>query len=481
LSVQALIFEEHSSVLAHWWREPARARTLIYLDAHLDLQYVNPERIRRLEQCRSAEEVAALAKPHDLWPDRQFSYSIEDFLYPAARLGLVNRLVWVAPPHVGTGYSERVVDQLRQMDGVSPEDLMSFRRVAGRIEGRLLGLDLTVCGLDQLEGIPLPPESVIDIDVDYFVAVPGDRSWIDPAEVIGVLRRLPRASDCLTISLSVGSGFTPLRHRFLGEYLAALWEDRPGEAKHYARLFELERRLRAGEREAAAQALKAEAARHPDCAATWYLLGLGQRDPVEAAHCQARAAAISPAYAPSVVRSACEIRHRRLSTDLAYVMRLERELARVPEGERGLAFAALGLLWCAFGELGRAQDCYRRARESLGSQSELAMQIAKLLLRAGKTGEAASFLSAALEDDKARSAARGYLARLFCQSGRLKEARIHLEEAHKAAPCWREPLEALMQLYRQLGEDGAARRLEARLAEEQERQHSLSRRLAAGP
>jgi len=478
--MQALVFEEHSSVLAHWWREGARARTLVYLDAHLDLQYVNPERIRRLEQCTSAEQIAALEKPHDLWPDERFSYSLEDFLYPAARLGLIKRLIWVAPPHVRTGYSERVVEQLRQMEGVAPEDLESFRRVDGRIEGRLLGLDVALCDLGQLDQLAPPADSLIDIDVDYFVVVPGDRTWVDPREVIGMLRQLPHDRAYATISRSVGSGFTPLRHRFLGDYLAALWEERSDDVEHYSRLFQLERRLE-GERELAAQALRSETTRYPDCAATWHLLGLAHGDPAEAARCQGRAAGLSSAYAPSVLRSACEIRHRRLPTDRAFVMRLERALAQVPEAERGPAFAAVGLLWCGFGEAERARECYRRACAFFGSQSELAMELAQLLLRAGKADEAAVLLTAALEDDKARSAAHGYLGHVLQRSGRVQEARLHLERAHTAAPCWREPLEALMQLYRQLGEHSLVQHVAARLAEEGARQDLLGRRLASEP
>lgn len=471
--MQALLFEEHSSVLPHWWREGARGRTLVYLDAHLDLQQVNRRRIRRIEQCRSADEVAALEKPHDLAPDGPFSYSIEDFLYPAARLGLVGRLVWVAPPHVATRYSGKVIEQLRQMDGVGPEDLASFRRVDGRIEGRLLGLDLTVCDLAQLEAVALPRDSAVDIDVDYFVAVPGDRAWIDPAEAFAVLRRLRVSSDRVTISRSVSSGFTPLKYRFLGDYLAALAEGRSQDSEHYSRLFELERRLAVGEREGALHGLAAERERRPECAATWHLLALAHTDRTQAAQCEARAAALSPAYAPSVLRAACEIRHRRLPADRACIMRLERGLAAVPAAEQGFAFAAIGLLWCGFGELGRALACYERASASLGSQSELALQIAVLLLRSGNADEAVRYLLPALEDDKARTAAHGYLARAFLQSGRLEEARLHLERAHQAAPCWREPLEGLVQVCRQLGKRELADQLAARLAD----QHARLQRL----
>ncbi len=477
--VKALIFEEHSSVLPHWWSGGARARTVVYLDAHLDLQYVNPDRIRRLEQCNSAQQVAALEKPHDLCPDAEFSYSLENFLYPASRLGLIGRLVWVVPPHVMSDYSDRVVEQLQQMDGVLPEELASFRYVDGRIDGRLLGLDLTLCDFRQLERLALPADSVIDIDTDYFVRVPGDQLWVDPREVFDALRRLPLADELVTISRSVSSGFTPLRHRYFADYLAALWEQRSDDIDHYARLFHLDRALNAGERGAALRDLGAETERRPQCAATWYLLGLAQADPAATARSHARAAAISSAYAPSVLRSACEIRNRRLPTDLARVMTLARRLAELTGAEQGLACAAVGLLFCAFGSIERALDCYRRAAATLGSQSELSMGIARLRLRAGKTDEAARYLIIALDDDKARSAAHGYLGQVFRQGGQLEQARVHFEQAHRAAPCWGVPLEMLARLYRDLGEQGLADDAASRLRELRSEQDSLSRRVAA--
>src|SRR5687768_12616645 len=100
--MQVLTFEEHSSVLAAWWRLPRRPRTLVYFDAHLDLQHLAAPRLRRLEECTTAQEIADLAKPHPLSPGQGYSYGVEDFLYPAHRLGLIERVVWVAPPHVTT-------------------------------------------------------------------------------------------------------------------------------------------------------------------------------------------------------------------------------------------------------------------------------------------------------------------------------------------------------------------------------------------
>src|SRR5262245_4353796 len=115
--MQVLTFEEHSSVLEAWWRLPRRPRSLVYLDAHLDLQQLAPARLRRLRECTTAQQIAALRKPHHLYPDQGFSYSLEDFLYPAHRLGLIERIFWVAPPHVNTGYSQAAFERMQQMDG----------------------------------------------------------------------------------------------------------------------------------------------------------------------------------------------------------------------------------------------------------------------------------------------------------------------------------------------------------------------------
>lgn len=58
--MRAIIFEEHSSVLPYWWSNGMRAHTVVCLDTLLDLQYVSPDRLHRLRQCQTFEEVGAL-------------------------------------------------------------------------------------------------------------------------------------------------------------------------------------------------------------------------------------------------------------------------------------------------------------------------------------------------------------------------------------------------------------------------------------
>jgi len=483
--VKAVIFEEHSSVLALWWEGRAQARTVVCLDAHLDLQHIGAGRIARLEGCRSVEEVRALEKPHFLLPDDRSSYSLEDFLYPASRLGLVERLIWVAPPHTRTASLAHAIGQLQQMDGVRPEDLYGFKRTdGGWIEGRLLGLDMVVCDYRHLEHLALPADSLIDIDSDYFITVPGDNAWVDPREVFDVLHRLPGAPGLVTLSRSVDSGFTPLRFRFIADYLAALWEDRRDEQEHYARLFEYETRWRAGGRRAAASGLRRELEHHQGCAATWYLLGLAGADAAEAARCRRRAGELSGAYRQNVLRSVCALHNRSLPVDLSSVLGLERRIASEagPDTtEQGLAWAALGLVYCRFGELPRAADCYRRASAVIGEHPELALEIGKLLAGSGRLEAAEVYLRVALQEDKSRTGAHFFLSEIQSAKGLPDAARDHLACASDAAPAWNELIDRLAQVHARLGDHVEAQACRVRCDVQRLQAEQLLRQLEPDP
>jgi hypothetical protein len=122
-----------------------------------------------------------------------------------------------------------VIEQLQQMDGVYPDDIAGFRRSSGgSIQGRLLGLDLSICRCEDLPSLDLPANSLGDIDVDYFVTVPGDALWTDPAAVAGALKELARDPSIITISRSLTSGFTPPRYQTLAEDLAVVLGDGGG-------------------------------------------------------------------------------------------------------------------------------------------------------------------------------------------------------------------------------------------------------------
>lgn len=370
---RATVFEEHSQVLAHWFASGVRGATLVCLDAHLDLQFIDPARIGRLAACTGAEQIQRLESPHCLSPDRSYCYGIEDFLYPAAQLGLVRRVVWVAPPHVLAGGMASALRALLQMEGVTIDELETFRIAAGgALEGRLLGLDLTICLLEQLSGLSLAAPLLVDIDADYFVVVPADVVWAEPAAVVAALRKVAGPDADLTVARSVGSGFMPPQFRHIADDLVALWEGR-------------------------------------------------SREPAKPVQ-------------DDLVRRLCEFRARRIRLDLAKVMHLQREVenARLDSSRQAIAWIALGRLFTAFGRLEQAEACDAQG----GGHPELALELAKLHMARGQFASAAKYLARAAGDDETRVGAWLLQAECLHAAGDAAGASEAAMQAHRAAPAW---------------------------------------------
>ncbi len=464
--MQVVIFEEHSSVLAAWWRLPRRPRTLVYFDAHLDLQQLSPQRLRRLEECTTVQEVADLRKPHHLFPDQGFSYSLEDFLYPAHRLGLIERIIWVAPPHVNTGYTQAAFERMQQMDGVEFEELLSFQRVTqGWIEGHLLGVDLTICDYRQLGRMTLPENSLVDFDIDFFIALPADAPWVRPQEVFRAMAGL--RPELVTISRSVNSGFTPLCYRFFADHLAALYEGRTSDSSHFERLFDMDALYRAGALETAASACRSEVGRHHDCPATLYLLSLTSSDPQECRSSLQEAAALCPAYEASVLREACEFPSRCLPLDVSSVRAFEERIVAGQQSaaEDALTWIALGMLHCHLGRIESARECYRQSTGHFPSHPELASALANALMGAKRSSEAIPFLEVALADDKTAAGAHMLLGCVYANAKDVAQAQTHLQIASALAPAWTQLLDLRSVLHTAAGEHQEAARLRRRCSE----------------
>lgn len=425
---RATIFEEHSSVLAHWFGNGVRDATLVYLDAHLDLQFIDPARIARLAACADAGQLAALESPHCLSPERGACYGIEDFLYPAAQLGLLRRVVWVAPPHVLRGGMANALRSLLQMEGVAMEDLESFHVLpGGAIEGRLLGLQLTICVLEQLPALDGP--LLVDIDADYFVMVPDDRVWIDPAAVVAALRKAAGTDADLTIARSVSSGFMPLRLRAIADLLGALWEGRAADAAHWQSML----------------------AQPP-----------------------------APDDQGDLLRRLGQVRARRQRIDLASVLELQREVAAaaLEPAQQAIAWISLGRLFTAFGRLEEALDCDRKSRAASAGHPELALEIAKLYMARGDHTAAIPMLERAAADDETRAGAWLLLAECAHAGGDHVRARDYGLLAQAAAPAWPLAPQRLAAFAAARGDTLEGHTMLARQADLEQRIRLLAARLA---
>lgn len=407
----AVVFEEHSTVLAHWHRRGVRGATLVCLDAHLDLQFIDAAKIERLAGCRDAAEMIALESPHPLDPRREGCFGIEDFLYAASRLGMVRRLVWVAPPHVlAFGFSSALA-ALQQMEGVAIEQLESFRTTRGGwLEGELLGLPMVIGTLEQLRTMRMEEPLLVDIDADYFVEVPQDRLWCSPSATCEALRQWLGGSHELTVARSAGTGFMPPELAGIAEQIAACWEGRGQEPRP------------AG-------------AEEDDLLAT-----LGG------------------------------VRARAQALPLVQLLQLQRRVEQWQAAPRRVATAwvALGLLHARFGRLAAAIACDARAG---GRHPELSLEIGRLWLAQGTVERAEPWLAWAARDDETRVQAWLLLADAALQAGDADTAARHAQSARRAAPAWTAPWPRIAAAAAQRGdreEERAARSaglaLERRLA-----------------
>ena len=405
------VFEEHSSVLPHWAETGVERATVVYLDAHLDLQFVDAERIERLRQCRRTGSLRALESTHPFACPDGACFGIEDFLYPAAQLGLIERVVWVAPPHVMRAGLGASIGKLVQMEGVTLDDIESFDvQPGGYSSGRLMGVDLTICALEQLDRIELPEKWLLDIDVDYFVTLPESRLGVDPRTAIARLRALPAAPQSVTISRSVGTGFTPLRYRFLGELLASLWAGKGPTAAPIERVLQAEQLLASGDREACRTLCAALVAEQPGLAAAWYLAGLSADSALAAGQFFKTAVLVDSAFDDDVPLEIANAHSRKLRIDMATLARWHRALSHCGEAapERaGPAWVMLGLLYCSAGLMVQACDADDRALQIGNGHPELALEIANGFLARRDVRSARRYLPRAIAHSSSR--ARAYL------------------------------------------------------------------------
>ncbi len=435
-----LIFEEHSAVLVEWWQRGLRAQTLVYLDAHLDLQYIGNDRLKKLLDADSVAAIKSLEKPSQLLPDGDFVHSLENFLYPASRLGIVNHLIWIPPPHIDVGLTPSVIEHVQQMDGITLEELTNFRQSAGGwLEGTLAGLKITICRLEHLVDIEVPNELLLDIDTDFFVALPQDCAWIDPAQAYHILNKWLPKPNLITISRSVSSGFMPLCYRYFADYLAALFEHNQAIASHFKILFQLQHDT---DNRYIRQKLSNELESHPDCAATHYIYAKYATDPEPY---QIEAARLCSAYVYDPFQIASETANRHLATPIQKLDQLVQVLDQLPQSNGDIRFVALGLAYAELGASGRALACYQLYGLP---HPALALAIAEQLIEnTNHHPQLINLLITATTEDASTTLAHQLLATLYLKKGNVREAITHYKRAHERAPAWLEPLRGLAQLY----------------------------------
>jgi len=219
---ELVTFEEHSSTLGEWKRRGVSSRTVIYLDAHLDMQHIDDDKIQRLAVAPDMGSFLSLERPIFLDESSHYCYGLENYLYAAVRLGMIDRIVWVYP-FEDFVLANRILSHVRSFLGPDKAKLYEKKCRDVVLPGVTTGeFDLLVCPLDCLNEVETNTTFLLDIDLDYFVDVSEARILINPLDALTVIKAAGEAAEFTTLSLSITSGFLPRAYLFLADYLQEL-------------------------------------------------------------------------------------------------------------------------------------------------------------------------------------------------------------------------------------------------------------------
>ncbi|HEX4826444.1 MAG TPA: tetratricopeptide repeat protein [Candidatus Polarisedimenticolaceae bacterium] len=456
---QVHLYENHSSSLIAWRRAGAQGRIVVHLDGHADLDWLPDATIARIAAADPDELPHLELHPYVLDGTTHQRFAIWNFLYPAARLGVMRSYVWVVPDGTlpDAGAAEALVQGLvlRKMQKVTLDEAHSLHREGRVIRGTILGVDTTIC---ELADLPVFDEPVLlDVDLDFLTTRSAttqevtEAPWIDPASLVARLRAKRLRADLATVSYSTFGGFLPPSCRWLGRAMTDALEGDVDAATQRAAVY-------AREAEARVQAL-------PDDAAAWYALSLAEARAGRSAEretARARAVALDPVLSdaglfeadalfingrwadalaayrdyrrahpigPFTVyglrrEASCLARLRR---DDEAIATLRRVVAEAPQ--HGDSRLELGVLLRESGDVEGAVAEFREARRILPDQGSYAMALGTGYAREGRVDDALSELADAVRLRPTWAAAQANLGGLLIEAGRPAEAAVHLDAA----------------------------------------------------
>lgn len=461
------LFENHSTALVAWRGANARDRIAVHLDGHSDFDWLPDATVARIAAAAPREMANLELHPYALDGSTHSRFGIWNWLYAAARLGMIRELVWVVPG--GTLADRASVSALVQdlilakIQMVTPEEAHGIRAEGRSIRGTLLGVPLTICELPDLPKFDEPV--LLDIDLDFFTTRSAasqevtSSPWVGPDEVIETLVRKGIRSELVTLSYSTLGGYLPPGSRWIGPALQERLK-RPAARRSGsdAAWLAAEQAGEGADPAPAVSAFRALTVSHSDEPAAWYGLARAleaQGQGPEAAAARRRAAELDPVlehedlfegdalwwnrkweaaldryqvYWKTKPESPfATFALRRIGGCLAHLHRDEEAieayrsvLARAPD--HADTRMDLALLLRARGDLDGAVRELREARRILPDRSLYAMALGTTLAMGGALPEAATELLAALERQPCLVPARAKLAAVLLEMGRSAEA-----------------------------------------------------------
>ena len=442
------LFENHSSALIAWRRAKVNDRVLVHLDGHADIDWLPEETVARIAAAHPDELSDLELHPYAIDDTTLSRFGIWNFIYPAARMGLVREVVWVVPDGTLRNHADaaRLVREivLEKMQMIPLQEARSLHLSGITIQGVLFGVPITICQLADLPSFAEPV--LLDVDLDYFTtrsAVTQEvltRPWISPENLVHQLAQKGLRTDRVTLSLSTLGGYLPPSSRWLARDLKdRLRRIEPFDAEERR---QAQARVEEGDIQGAVARYRDMAARQPSDAQSWYalsrLLDAGA-ETEGAAAARGRAITLDPILAHDDLFEGDRL---WLNHDFAGALEQYRRYldrgSRADQSHPFDVYARRRLAGCLMflGRHDEAVDAFREVVRLAPDHADTRLDLGVLLRDRGQVADAIGQFRAArrLQPDLATAAMA--LGTTYLMAGEVEQGVAELEVAVLRKPCW---------------------------------------------
>ena len=217
-------FEDHNEALAHWAEQGIRHAVLVNLDAHDDMRVIPETKISLLRMLYEQEALGLLS--HARTGGESSLYHVGNFIYAAARLGIVDQVFWVIPfSYFEEPDPDKALREFLRLYAFPEEDIRSFHLKDGLFQGSFQGVPLVICDVHSLPVIDSP--LILSVDVDFFPPFSRARGMdLTPAvySLVGELFKKEYRIRDVFVAYSVNGGYLSPLHRWVGDLCGELLE-----------------------------------------------------------------------------------------------------------------------------------------------------------------------------------------------------------------------------------------------------------------
>lgn len=216
------LIEDHRDAMAMWLQKGVRNAVLVNIDAHDDLKRVPPDEIEKMRQGCLREPLELSGSNDGCAPPGN-----NNFIYIAAKLGIVKKVIWVIPSSYDLfSDSGTRLGALLKMYGFTDQDILTFTPKGRSFTGTVDGVPVTICDIASLPKIRDPV--LLTLDVDYFPAMVNDASFVITKSVTDTFKALfakgYEIKDA-TVAYSVNGSFLSTCYRWVGDLSVDILRD----------------------------------------------------------------------------------------------------------------------------------------------------------------------------------------------------------------------------------------------------------------